>query len=83
MAISPQTMKIDYSFSDFNAGSTVGYDIYLGVDLITSGTFTWSGTEENYISIFSNLASDLSHFDNLEIRAYPPLVPAGMLLIVR
>jgi len=65
----PQTMKIDYAFSDFNAGSTVGYDVYLGADLITSGTFTWSGADENYISIFSNLASDLSHFDNLEISA--------------
>ena len=74
-------MKIDYEFSDFNAGSTVSYGVHLGSDLITSGTFTWSGTEENYVSVFSNLASDLSHFDNLAITHQLP--PPGMLIRVR
>ena len=42
----PQTMRVDYALSDFNAGSTVNYEAYLGSDVITSGSFTWTGTNE-------------------------------------
>ena len=67
----PQTMRVDYALSDFNAGSTVDYEAYLGDDLITSGSFTWSGTDENYIGIFTNLSARQARMDNLEITAVP------------
>jgi len=65
----PQTMRVDYALSDFNAGSTVNYEAYLGVDLITSGAFTWTGTDENYIGIFTNLSYRQARMDNFQITA--------------
>lgn len=64
------TMRIDYSLQDFNAGSTVNYSVFFddSTTAITSGSFTWSGTNENYISLSSNLSND-ARFDNLEITA--------------
>jgi hypothetical protein len=67
----PQTMRVDYALSDFNAGSTVDYEAYLSGDLITSGSFTWSGTDENYIGIFTNLSGRQALMDNLDITAIP------------
>ena len=66
----PTTMRIEYLLSSFTAGSEVAYNVFFDDDetSFTSGTFTWSGTDENYLSIASNLSND-SLFDNLEIRA--------------
>jgi len=75
----PQTMRVDYALSDFNAGSTVNYEAYLGSDLITSGSFTWSGTNENYIGIFTNLSARQARMDNLEISYVPE--PATLALL--
>uniref|UniRef100_UPI0035661949 glycosyl hydrolase family 95 catalytic domain-containing protein n=1 Tax=Pontiella sp. TaxID=2837462 RepID=UPI0035661949 len=65
----PTTMRIEYILSDYNAGSTVLYNVYFDDEEtpFTSGTFVWSGTNENYISLSSNLSYD-SLFDNLEIK---------------
>lgn len=75
----PTTMRIDYTLTDFEEGSTVIYHVYFddASSAFTSGTFTWSGTDENYISLASNLSED-SLFDNLEIRGedtYEDLIP--------
>ena len=72
----PTKMRIDYSLPDFNSGSTVNYSVFFddSVTAIASGTFIWSGTNENYISLSSNLFLDAtagsrnSLFDNLQIR---------------
>ncbi len=72
----PTTMRINYAFSDFAAGSEVTYTVVFDSDTtpFTSGSFTWSGTAENYISLSSNLSND-SRFDNLAIwRNSGPLV---------
>ncbi len=64
----PTTMRIEYILSSFDAGSVVSYNVFFDDDVIAfaSGTFTWSGTGENYISLASNLSND-SRFDNVEI----------------
>jgi hypothetical protein len=67
---SPATMRIEYSsVTDFNSGSGVDYAVYFDDDTtaFTSGSFTWSGTDENYISLSANTVA-ASRFDNLEIR---------------
>ncbi len=72
----PTTMRIDYALSDFNAGSTVDYEVFFddSVTPFTSGSFTWSGTDENYISLSANLIVTSTPgerhalFDNLQIR---------------
>ncbi|MGD7653814.1 MAG: sialate O-acetylesterase, partial [Verrucomicrobiales bacterium] len=64
----PTTMRIEYLLSSFDAGSPVNYAVFFDDDEVAfaSGSFTWSGTDENYISLASNLSND-SRFDNLEI----------------
>jgi hypothetical protein len=71
----PATMRIEYSLSDFNAGSTVAYNVFFDDSLtaFASGSFTWSGTNENYLSLSSNLSND-ARFDNLEIRGGEAIV---------
>ena len=61
-------MRISCTFPDCNAGSEVAYSIFFGNSStpFTSGTFTWSGTRENYLSLASNLSND-ARFDNLQI----------------
>jgi hypothetical protein len=63
------TMRIVYFLSGFDVESTVAYAVYFdgSSSAFTSGTFTWSGTDENYISLASNLSGD-SLFDNLAVR---------------
>ncbi|WP_372805767.1 hypothetical protein [Pontiella sp.] len=65
----PLTMRIDYTLSDFNSGSTVNYAVYFddATTAFTAGSFTWSGTAENYISLSANTVA-ASRFDNFEVR---------------
>ncbi len=72
----PTKMRIDYMCSDFIASSTVNYSVFFddNVTPIATGSFTWSGTNENYISLSSNLflnetaGTRNALFDNLQIR---------------
>lgn len=76
LPVPPTKMRIDYSVSDFNANSAVNYSVFFDDNetAFTSGSFTWSGTEENYISLSSNLFQNTTAgvrnamFDNLQIR---------------
>jgi len=72
----PTKMRIDCSLTDFNATSTVNYEVFFDDSLtaFTSGSFTWSGSDENYISLSANLILTSTPgerhalFDNLQIR---------------
>lgn len=63
------TLAANFSFSDFNAGSTVNYEIGFDGDLITTGSFTWSGSTENFIGLDGRGA--VQGFDNLVISTDP------------
>ncbi len=73
----PTRMRIDCSLPDFNSGSVVNYSVFFddGVTAFATGTFTWSGTNENYISLTSNLiltptvGERHALFDNLQVRS--------------
>ena len=69
LPVDPATMRVEYTLADFNAGSVVSYEVFFDAETtaFTSGTFSWSGTNENYLSLSSNLNED-SRFDNLEVR---------------
>jgi hypothetical protein len=47
-------LTTDFSFSDFNAGSTVNYSVFLTTNnvtiAVTSGAFTWTSAGDNYIA---------------------------------
>ncbi|MGD7652581.1 MAG: Ig-like domain-containing protein [Verrucomicrobiales bacterium] len=80
----PTTMRIDYDFSDFNAGSTVTYSVFFddSETAFTSGSFTWSATDENYISVGNNL-TNTSKLDNFVVRAKAISVPDLVLQITQ
>lgn len=70
----PTTMRIECDPNGFRNGQSVQYRIYFGESLspFTSGSFLWSGTDENYISLSSNLSKE-SIFDNLVVRSFENL----------
>ncbi|MES2476208.1 MAG: arylsulfatase [Verrucomicrobiota bacterium] len=45
------TISANFTLTSFNAGATVHYEIFLNGATRGSGTFIWSGTNENYIGI--------------------------------
>jgi hypothetical protein len=71
------TISATFSFSDFNVGSTVNYQVFLNGVSEGTGSFTWSGTDENYIGLDARDSSGVS-LDNLSISTVPE--PSAMLL---
>lgn len=73
----PAKMRIECMLADFNDGSTVNYEVFFNdsATAFASGSFDWTGTKENYISLSSNLLQTFTvgerHalFDNLQIRS--------------
>ena len=61
------TIRADFTFASFNAGSTVNADIYFNDLFIGSVPFTWDHSDSNYIGI-SGRASNNVKLDNLEIK---------------
>lgn len=64
------TFMAKFSFSDFNAGSPVNYAVFYHGVQQGSGTFNWSGTNENYIGVDAR-DSTLVRMDNLNISTVP------------
>ncbi|MDP0490406.1 MAG: LamG-like jellyroll fold domain-containing protein [Verrucomicrobiota bacterium JB023] len=66
----PTTMELVYETTSLEEGATATYEVYLDGNTTphTSGSFTWSGTYQNYLSLSSNL-TNASTFDNLTITA--------------
>mgnify|MGYP006429634249 CR=1 FL=1 len=59
------TLSAKFSgFSDFNAGSSINYEVFIDGSSIKTGTFTWSGNNENYITLYSNYSSNQGVLDN-------------------
>jgi len=64
----PTELEIVYNSPSLLEGSSVSYEVYLDGRTTphTSGTFTWSGDYQNYISLSSNLSNN-ALFDNLDV----------------
>ena len=45
------TIRVDFYLDDFNNGSTVNFNAFIDNVQINSGSFIWTGTNENYIGI--------------------------------
>ena len=66
----PQTLNVVFSaITDFNAGSTVNYEVFIDGASINAGTFTWSGTDENFLGLYSNYTATQAIMDNFVVRA--------------
>lgn len=76
------TISADFFVNDFNAGSTVSYNVYLNGVSEGSGSFTWSGTDENYIGVDAR-DSTAVNMDNLTIATIAPVPePASAALML-
>lgn len=64
------TISATFLFSDFNAGSTVNYEIFLNSVSRGTGSFTWSGTGENYIGLDARDSSGVS-LNNFNVSTVP------------
>lgn len=74
------TLSVRFSgISNFNMGSTVNYEAFIdGGTAIKTGSFTWSGTDENYLNVYSNYTSNSGTLDNFSVTAIPE--PSAALL---
>lgn len=83
------TLSVRFSsITDFNSGSTVNYEAFINGGSVKTGSFTWSGTNENYINLYSNYTTHQGILDNFEVSAVPEptslaLLGLGGLLIAR
>ncbi|MCA9240516.1 MAG: hypothetical protein KDA37_09965 [Planctomycetales bacterium] len=71
------SLSVDFALSDFNAGSPVSYRVFYNGVFQGAGSFTWSGTNENYIGL-DGRSGEAVIFDNLTITTLPE--PASMAL---
>ncbi len=67
------TIKVDFFFPDFNAGTTVNYEVFYNGESKGTGNFQWSGTDENYIAVDAR-DSQFVNLDNLAVATLPPSV---------
>ena len=71
------TLRADFTFPNFNDGTTVAYALYFNGGFISAGTFAWTGNNENYIGLDARDSQFVS-FDNLTISTIPE--PSSILL---
>lgn len=53
--------------TDFNSGSSVDYEAFVNGGSVASGSFNWSGTNENYLTTYSNYTVNQGLVDNFEV----------------
>ncbi|MGE4490282.1 MAG: hypothetical protein AB7E95_12140, partial [Kiritimatiellales bacterium] len=75
------TLTAEFLFDSFADGSTVNYTVYVNGTAVSgaTGTFTWSGANENYIAI-DGRDNDYTAFDNFIVETIPE--PASMSLML-
>ncbi len=77
LGVKTGTISATFSFSDFNAGSTVNYEVFFNGASEGTGSFTWSGSDENYIGLDARDSTGVS-LDNFGVTTIPE--PSAALL---
>ena len=68
------TISVNFTVPDFNAGSTVNYEVFLNGVAKGTGAFVWSGTNQNHIGIDARDNTAVV-FDNFRISTWSPAPP--------
>lgn len=63
------TISVKFTVASFNAGSPVGYEVFLNGTSRGSGSFTWSGTNENHIGVDGRDSSSVT-VDNFTVSTF-------------
>jgi hypothetical protein len=74
------SIAVNFAVSDFNAGSTVNYEVFYNGASQGTGSFLWSGNNENYIGIDARDGTAVS-FDNFAITLIPEPSTAALALL--
>jgi hypothetical protein len=74
-----RTLTANFSFKDFNVGSQVNYTVLFEGSPVTSGSFNWSNTDQNYIALSAR--DSIVTMDNLVIATIPEPSTFGLLLV--
>lgn len=75
------TISAEFVLNDFNAGSSVGYQVFYNGVSQGYGTFVWSGTNANYIGLDARDPVSVN-FDNFKVEAVSGLAPQTLRLQV-
>jgi hypothetical protein len=70
LAAKTGTISVNFSLADFNAGSSVGYEVFYNAVSKGTGSFTWSGTNENYIGLDARDSTG-TNLDNFSVSYVP------------
>lgn len=73
-------LEVVFTFANMNAGTTLNYQILLNGNPLFDDSTTWSGTDENYISIQSNTTND-TRFDTFRVEGTPVPEPTSLALM--
>jgi hypothetical protein len=73
------TISAEFVANDFNAGSTVAYQVFYNGVAQGFGTFRWSGANENFIGVDARDAVSVS-LDNFKIESVAGLTPQTLRL---
>ena len=87
LGVKTGTISVNFTVPDFNAGSTVNYEVLLNGVAKGTGSFVWSGTNQNHIGIDARDNTAVI-FDNFRIETIPeasvaPLLGLGLVGILR
>ncbi|WP_193212979.1 hypothetical protein, partial [Luteolibacter marinus] len=66
LAAKTGTLRVDFTLDSFAAGSTVAYEVFFNGASQGSGSFQWSGTNENFIGLDARDSSGVD-FDNFSV----------------
>lgn len=71
-----QTMRVDFTnVTNFNAGTTISYEAFIDDTSVGTGTFDWSGTNENYLGLYANVSQSGAVLDNFVVEASAVTTP--------
>jgi hypothetical protein len=85
----PDTLRVDFTnVTSFAATTTINYEVFNNGSSVASGDFTWGGTNENYLGLFTNWTDGGAELDNFSVSTVPEpgslaLLGLGGLLIAR
>lgn len=71
------SVSVDFYLADFNSGSLVNYEVFFNGALQGTGSFDWTGSNENFIGLDARDNTGVT-FDNFSIETVPE--PSAALL---
>ncbi|QTN33861.1 PEP-CTERM sorting domain-containing protein [Akkermansiaceae bacterium] len=70
--VEPDTLRVDFTnVTNFTLGTTINYEVFNNGSSVATGDFTWSGTNQNYLGLFTNWTAGGAELDNFSVTTVP------------